>query len=215
MNTFVRDDSLVVSSAGNAGAPIEQSGAYVGVFTQAKQRIAKTGTRGVEFSFEATDGAVARYLTLWVERAGGERIEYAYGILSGLMVCLDVKAITSESVVSEEWDSALGTRVPTKIEAYPELVNRQVGVVLQREEQEWEGRARVSMRIVDFFNPVSRQTPAELLSGTGATGQLDRIVGGLKDKIFRAAPPAAVAATARPGPVRSSPGDFSDEDIPF
>ena len=219
MSTFERDDSLVVASADGAGnRQIEVSGPYVGVFTQAKQRVAKTGTKGIEFSFEATDGATARYMTLWVERANGERIAFSYGMLSGLMVCLGLKTISSASVVSEEWDAGLGTRVPTKIDAYPDLINRQIGVLLQREEQEWEGRLRTNMRIVDFFHPASRQTPAEVLAGTGATGQLDQLIANLKDRIVRAPPPAvaAVAPAAAPTHFGKPPTiDLADDDIPF
>ena len=220
MSTFERDDALVVASAASANAAIETSGAYIGVFTQAKKRVAKTGTKGIEFSFEATDGSVARYMTLWVERASGERISFSYGLLSGLMVCLGIKSISSATVVSEEWDAGLGTRVPTTIEAYPELINRQVGVLLQREEHEWEGKLRTNMRIVDFFNPASRQTPSEILAGAGATGQLEMLIAGLKDRVVRASSPAAPATAA---PVAASPRvlsnaaafDLNDEDIPF
>ena len=224
MSTFERDDALVVASASGSGnLSIEASGPYVGVFTQAKQRIAKTGTKGIEFSFEATDGAVARYMTLWVERASGERIAYSYGLLSGLMVCLGIKSITSANIVSEEWDAGLGTRVPTKVEAYPELINRQIGVLLQREEQEWEGKLRTNMRLVDFFNPASRQTPSEILAGAGATGQLDMLIAGLKDRIIRASPPAAAAPVMAAAPTAASSRalsnaaafDLNDEDIPF
>lgn len=226
MTTFERDDSLVVATADGGGSrQIETSGPYVGVFTQAKQRVAKTGTKGIEFSFEATDGASARYMTLWVERANGERIAYSYGVLSGLMLCLGLKSITSAQVVSEEWDASVGARVPTKIEAYPDLINRQIGVLLQREEQEWDGKLRTNMRIVDFFHPASRQTPSEVLGGTGATGQLDQLIASLKDRIVRAPPPAAMAApvvaaavAAAPSPTRfGQPAaiDLGDDDIPF
>lgn len=214
MSTFERDDSLVMTSADGAGGrQIEASGPYVGVFTQAKQRIAKTGTKGIEFSFEAADGAVARYMTLWVERANGERISFSYGLLSGLMVCLGLKSISSASVVSEEWDAGVGARVPTKIDAYPDLINRQVGVLLQREEQEWEGKLRTNMRIVDFFHPATRQTPAEVLGGSGATGQLDVLIANLKDRIVRATPPAAPASPHAAG--HAAAIDLGDDDIPF
>lgn len=220
MSTFERDDALVAASTGAANQPIESSGAYVGVFTQAKHRVAKTGTTGIEFSFEAEDGAVARYMTLWVARANGERIPFAYGLLSGLMVCLGLKSISSVPAVSEEWDAAVGARVPTPIEAYPDLLNRQVGVLLQREEREWEGKLRVGMRIVDFFNPATRQMPSEILAGAGATGQLETQIAALKDRIVRATSAAAVVAGSAPAagpaaPRHATAFDLSDDDIPF
>jgi hypothetical protein len=64
MTSYTRDDNLAVQPETNVGGRIETSGAYVGHFTQAKERTAKTGTKGIEFNFEAEDGRVARYLTL-------------------------------------------------------------------------------------------------------------------------------------------------------
>ncbi len=73
MTTYSRDDQLAVQPESSFGAKIEKSGAYVGRFTLAKERVARTGTRGIEFTFESEDGQTARYLTLWVARANGDK----------------------------------------------------------------------------------------------------------------------------------------------
>jgi hypothetical protein len=64
MTTYTRDDQLAVQPEATFGGRIETSGAYIGRLTMAKERTAKTGTRGIEFTFESDDGRVARYLTL-------------------------------------------------------------------------------------------------------------------------------------------------------
>ena len=213
MTTYTRDDQLAVQPESNSGGKIETSGAYIGRLTQAKERTAKTGTRGIEFTFEADDGRMARYLTLWVARANGEKIEYPYSLLSALMACLDVKKVDSVAALADEWNAATGTWAPTEAQVFPELLNKAIGVLLQREEREWEGKTYVSMRIVQFFDPSDRSTPAEIISGKRSGQALEKLVANLRESVVRAdAPPTGAA------PVGAEPGNFAaidDDDVPF
>jgi hypothetical protein len=86
MTSYTRDDQLAVQPETNVGGRIETSGAYVGHFTLAKEKTAKTGTKGIEFNFECEDGRVARYLSLWLTRANGEKT----------VVCLLYKTCTTD-----------------------------------------------------------------------------------------------------------------------
>jgi hypothetical protein len=213
MTTYTRDDQLAVQPESNFGGRIETSGAYIGRLTLAKERIAKTGTRGIEFTFEAEDGRVARYLTLWVARASGEKIEYPYSLLSALMACLDVKKIDSAPATIDEWNAASGTMVAGEAQVFEALMNKPIGLLLQREEREWEGKTYVSMKIVQFFDPNDRSTPAEIMSGNRSGQALEKMVSNLRETVVRAdAPPSGAA------PAGDSPGSFAaidDGDVPF
>lgn len=213
MTSYTRDDQLAVQPETNFGGRIETSGAYVGRLTLAKERTAKTGTRGIEFNFEADDGRVARYLTLWVARANGEKIEYPFSLLSALMACLDVKSIDSTTETIDEWNTASGMMAPTEAQVFPALMNKPIGVLLQREEREWEGKTYVSMKIVQFFDPSDRSTPSEIISGKRSGQALEKMVTNLRETVVRAdAPPAGAA------PAGSGSGSFSeidDDDVPF
>jgi hypothetical protein len=213
MTTYTRDDQLAVQPESNFGGRIETSGAYIGRLTLAKERTARTGTKGIEFTFEADDGRVARYLTLWVARANGEKIEYPYSLLSALMACLDVKQIDSTSATVDEWNPASGMREPGEAQVYPDLMNKPIGVLLQREEREWEGKTYVSMKIVQFFDPRDRSTPAEIMSGNRAGQAIEKMVSNLRETVVRAdAPPTGAA------PVGAGSGSFAeidDDDVPF
>ncbi len=213
MTTYTRDDQLAVQPETNVGGRIETSGAYVGHFTLAKERTAKTGTKGIEFNFEAEDGRVARYLTLWLARANGEKIEYPYSLLSALMACLNVKNIESTPATIDEWNQAAGTMMPTEAQTFPDLMNKQVGVLLQREERLWEGKTFVSMKIAQFYDPSDRSTPAEIMSGKRSGQALDKLVANLRETVVRAdAPPSGAA------PAGDNAGSFSaidDDDVPF
>ena len=210
MTSYTRDDQLAVQPESTFGGKIETSGAYTGRLTLAREKVAKTGTKGIEFTFEADDGRVARYLTLWVARANGEKIEYPFSLLSALMTCLDVARIDSTSTTVDEWNVAQGGWAPAQAEVFEDLMNKPIGVVLQREEREWEGKTYVSMKIVEFFDPRDRSTPGEIMSGQRSGASLDRLVSNLRETVKRHdAPPASSA---------ESGGGFNgidEDDVPF
>lgn len=209
MTTYTRDDQLAVQPEATFGGRIETSGAYIGRLTQAKERTAKTGTKGIEFTFEADDGRTARYLTLWVARANGEKIEYPFSLLSALLACLELKSIESVEAMVDEWNPASGGWESAPAQVFPMLLNKPVGVLLQREEREWEGRTFVGMKIVQFFDPRDRSTPAEILSGQRSGQALDKMAANLKESVVRHdAPPPGAAAS-------SGMGMIEEDDVPF
>jgi len=216
MTTYTRDDQLAVQPETNFGGRIETSGAYIGRLTLAKERTAKTGTTGIEFNFEADDGRVARYLTLWVARANGEKIEYPYSLLSALMACLDVKNIESTTETIDEWNTASGMMAPTEAQTFPALMNKPIGILLQREEREWEGKTYVSMKIVQFFDPRDRSTPSEIISGKRSGQALEKMVTNLRETVVRAdAPPAGAAPAGASSTSSAGFSDIDDDDVPF
>lgn len=212
MTTYQRDDQLATQAEGRVGARIETSGAYTGRFTLAKERIARTGAKGIEFTFESDEGQLARYLTLWVTRANGERMDYGYGLLSALMVILGLDQVESRPAVIDEWQADTGQWLPTQVEVFDALMNKPIGVLLQREEREWEGRTQVGMRIVEFFDPRDRRTAAEILANAREAQSLNRLIASLRPSVMRSA--ASVPATPA-GAASSSLADFAEDDIPF
>jgi hypothetical protein len=213
MTTYTRDDQLATQAEGKFGGKIETSGAYTGRLTLAKERTAKTGTKGIEFAFESDDGQVARYLTLWVARATGEKIDYAYGLLSALMTCLGIKAIESITTTMDEWHADTAQWLPAQVEVFEALMNKPIGVLLQREERVWEGKTQVGMKIVEFFDPRDRRTPAEILAGASEAQSLERLTAALRETVIRAyTPPAGASGTGSGGAGFS---DIAEDDIPF
>lgn len=224
MTTYEREDALVERNEAGLANRIETSGAYVGRIVLARERIAGTGTKGIDLAFEADDGRVARNMTLWIERANGERIPYFYGLLSSLMVCLGLDKITSSQALVEEWNPESGQRQAVQREVFSELTDRPLGIVLQREESTWEGQARVAMKPVGFFDPRDRSVASEILDGSRAGKGLDRLLQTLKEKVIRSSSlagddftkPATGPAPSFNQPARPEVVDnFADEDIPF
>jgi len=210
MTSYTRDDQLAVQAEGKFGGKIETSGAYTGRLTLAKERIAKTGTKGLELTFESDEGQTARYLSLWVSRVNGDKIDYGYGLLSALMTCLGLKSIDSAPTTLDEWHADTSQWLPAQVEVFESLMNKPIGLLLQREERTWEGRTQVSMKIVEFFDPRDRRTAAEILAGTREAQSLDRLAANLRETLVRAYTPPAGAA-----PSSAGFSDIGDDDIPF
>jgi hypothetical protein len=217
MTTYTRDDQLAIQPEGKFGGKIETSGAYSGRLTLAKERIAKTGAKGIEFTFESDEGQVARYLSLWVERANGERMAYGYGLLSALMTCLDIGTIESTPATLDEWHAETSQWLPTRAEVFESLLNKPIGVLLQREERNWEGKTQVSMKIVEFFDPQDRRTPAEILANEPHPKALENLIAGLRESVVRLDSPAPDTPAKRPDNGFSDNGfaDIAADDIPF
>lgn len=212
MTTYQRDDQLAIQAEGKFGGRIETSGAYIGRFTLAKERTARTGTKGIEFTFESDEGQIARYLTLWVARANGERIEYGYGLLSALMTCLGLESIESKPDILDEWQADTAQWQPVEAQVFESLMHKPIGVLLQREERVWEGRTQVGMKIVEFFDPRDRRTAAEILGNERQAQSLDRLIANLRESVVRMAAPPTPAAGA---PSETGLANFVDDDIPF
>ncbi|TSA21451.1 MAG: hypothetical protein D4R70_03655 [Betaproteobacteria bacterium] len=222
---------MAVQLEAGDGVRIETSGAYVGRFTLARERVAGTGTKGIEFVFETAEGQVARGLRLWLTKASGERIEFSHARLSALMTCLNLKQIDTTMDTIEAWDREQGGRVAMQAEVFPALMNQPIGVVLRREEREWEGQPQVSMDMVEFFDPADRCTAGEIISGNRAGRALERVLQNLRDRVapptlpndngFSSPPPArqATPAASYAPPAASAPppsaASFEDGDIPF
>jgi len=218
MTTYTRDDALLERNEGSGPARIETSGVYVGRLTLARERIASTGTKGIEFNFESEDGRVARNMTLWIERANGERIDYFFGLLSSLMVCLGLDRVETSSSLVEEWNPESGRREAVQREVFADLADKPLGIVLQREESTWEGQPRVQMKPVGFFDPSDRSMAGEILDGSRSGKGLAKLESSLKERVVRQpAAPVDDFSSPPPRPAASARVDegFVDDDIPF
>lgn len=172
-------NSTFVKKSAPAGY-IEESDAYIGVFTKAKKVTSKGGAKGVEFDFKADDDSVARRLTIWTHGRSGDHINGIYAI-NALMACLRIREVTPRAGQVEEynWDTRQTEVVPADI--YPDLMNKVVGVVLQQEE--YEGRdqygetvIRTRLQIVHFFEAQTRLTGVEIINGTTTPAALDKFM---------------------------------------
>lgn len=156
-------DTEAAKQADSTGGRITESGKYVGVFTKAKKVLSTKGTQGVEFTFKANNGQTADYLSVWTINPEGEQI-YGFKQLMAIMTCLKVRGIDSKEVTVEEYDRNTNSMQPVRIEAFPELQDKHIGVLLQMEEyQKKDGSIGEKATFAGFFDARTEQVATEIL----------------------------------------------------
>jgi len=111
-------DQKAGEKAGSMG--ITECGAYTGMML-AKQVVAKTGTKGIEFNLKSEVGE-ARYMKVWYEKPDGTQLS-GNGIISAIMGLLKLPGITTKAAFDEDGKDML---------IIPEFEGQQIGFVLQK-----------------------------------------------------------------------------------
>lgn len=203
-------DPKSAKAADSIVSRIDQSGKYAGTLTRVEIITSSKGTEGVDFSFRADDGASADFLTLWTYNANGDAL-MGLRALNAIMTCVRVKSLTPTPGQVEKWDSAAGQRSKFPATIFPELTNKRIGLLLQREEYEKrDGSVGVKMNIVGAFDPDSELTASEILAQKTEPETLEKMVSALRDKPLKAAKQAAT-----PPQDHGYNGGAMDDDIPF
>lgn len=217
---------------------ISETGQYRGRFTRAEAVTAATGATGIEFSFEADDGATADFLTLWTAKDG--RDLFGRRQLDAMMACMQLRGIEAKTATIEKWQD--GGKASVSAVVFPALMHRPIGLVLQHAEYEKSDRT-IGFKM-EIYLPFAvggehdGKIAAEIMDRKPA-GLLPRLCEGLRDRPIQrratsdfsppmAPPPtgygysngngadphrAGIAALA---PAGNAPGVADlDEDIPF
>lgn len=191
---------------------ITETGQYVGKFTRAEAVTSKKGTEGVEFAFESDDGQSADYLTLWTYNTDGKEL-FGLKFLNAIMTCMKVKAMTPKKATVEKWDASVSQRVPVETTVFPELMDKPIGLLLQREQYlKNDGGIGEKMGIVGMFEAATLFTASEILDKAKTPEKLAKKALQLKDKLIDSTQKARVPAPAPAG--GGSIADM-DDDIPF
>lgn len=189
-----------------ASARITEKGAYVGKFTRAEAVTAKSGSEGIEFSFETDAGQRADYLTIWTHGRDGKEM-YGRKVLDAIMTCMKVRSISAEPT---PWRGRDGTT--ETIPQFRALLGR-IGLFLVVEEYEKNDKSGIAskMVIVAPFEADTERTASEVLD-KGAAKAFDGILASLRDKPFQPRKPTATRSTMT---ASGTAFDDMDSDIPF
>lgn len=166
--------------ADSGGLRINETGAYVGKFNRAEAIKSKKDTDGVEFSFETDDGLKTDYLTLWTHNANGDEI-FGLKTLNAIMTCAKVRGISARQAQVEKYDLDLKKNIQVTATVYPDLMNKQVGIILQKEEY---APGKFKFNIVGAFDPATRMTASEILDKKVTPERLNKILPTIKDKLL-------------------------------
>ena len=187
---------------------ITDTGAYVGVFTKAKEVVSTKGTKGIEFTFKDEFGNTADFLSLWTIKESGEQI-FGYRHLMSLMTCLKLKSIVSERGQVEEYDTLARQVVKATAAIYPDLMHKKIGVLLQSEEYRAKsGEVKRRVTIAGFFDAHTRLVAREILEKKTLPELLQK-------RIDQMPPVKKLLADDRSSSGRSDTANIDDDDIPF
>lgn len=196
-------DPKSASSADNIASNIRDTGKYIGVFTRAEKLLSRNGTQGVGLSFKSDDGQTADYLDLYTINAAGDDLP-SLKTVNALMACLGLRNAEEGTVQFEKWNKAAGAREKVAAPGYPDLMNKKVGLLLQKEvysDQNGDDRERVS--IYGVFNASNELTASEIMARKTTPEKLPQILQALmarpvKDTRNKASKPAASGGSELP-----------------
>jgi len=194
---------------------INATGKYEGRFTRAEAKKSDKGSIGIEFDFKSHDGATASFLAVW--RLNGEGVELSgQRIVDALMLLMRAKSMTPCMANVDKWDNDKHEVTKQKCLVYPELMDKDIGLLLQKEHGNHNGKATEKMIIYGAYDIASGKTPKEIIEKKPAGG-LAGIVAGLKDKYPKnssGATPAYHGTHSGARPADDNMPSYIDE-IPF
>ena len=191
--------------ADNKFSRIDSSGKYVGVFTRAEKVTSKSGAKGIDFSFKSDDGEQADYLSLWTHNKEGKELQ-GFKTLMAIMTCLKLKTIDATEGEVEKYNSASQQREKVRVELFQSMMNTPVGLLIQIEEQEYNGNIQRRTNIYAPFTP-DGFTASEVLDKAVKPEKLEKMLAGLKDKLLTHKPAQQ--------PSQAQTGNAMDDDFPF
>ena len=205
-------DTGAAKSAETIGKYIRETGKYKGKFTRAELLISQAkGSRGIEFDFLSDEGKECT-LQIWTHSGTGEAYS-GINMVNAIMTCLSLRGIQPKPMVVDKYDYDSKQKVRANIEAYGDLMNKPIGLLLQKEISEYQGKDKTKMLIFAAFNASSEKTASEIIDKVAQPVALEKLLSGLHDKDARGKTASAPQSSA---PRQSQPPacDF-DDDLPF
>lgn len=149
-------------AAMKAGGTAKESGSYIGHIKSADYKRAKSGSSGLELSFETKDGSEFNYLTMWYQKQDGSEIKGGSSMISAIMGLCNVHQLSEKQV-------GIDQQTQQPIFTAPELIGKDIGLLLQKA---WytkgDGSDGYKFEIRLPFNAKTKQTLKEQLSNAPA-----------------------------------------------
>lgn len=178
-------DEEAAGHADDIANRIDENGPYVGRFKRAESIVStNTGTKGILFEFNAPGGGIAQF-SLYTEKADGSRV-FGFNIVQAIMLLLGVKSLKAVPGKVQQFDEDQGKSVEVDGEVYPDLLDKDIGVLLQKElYTKRDGKDGFRMNLVLAFHPTSKLTASELKDRKVKPEKLEKTMKSLKTKDSR------------------------------
>lgn len=209
-------DTKAAKEADKLGGFLKDSGKYIGKFTRAEKLISKTkGTHGVGFTFMSDNGQSTRF-DIWTKNAQGETL-MGYNTLMAIMTCVKARALTVKQDYVERYDYEAKERYEEKADVFPELMDRDIGLLLRSTEYEKmkdgqkTGETGWRLELYGVFDAATELTASEMIEKKKAPEQLAKMFASLSDKPLKK---GSSQSSSRQPQSFSNALDI-DDDIPF
>lgn len=176
-------DPEAAGRADNVASRIDTGDAYIGRFKSANAMSARnTGTEGVHFEFESPGGGSASF-DLWTQKEDGTAV-FGVNQLNAMLAIFGLRSLKS---VEGKYEGFVdGKRQEVVGEVFPDLCNKDIGVVLQKElYTKGDGNDGFRMNLYGVFHPVTRLTAGEMKEGKTKPEKVEKMLRGLKVKDSR------------------------------
>lgn len=177
---------LDVSAAKNAesiGKYIRETGKYIGKFIRAEVIISKEkGSRGIEFDFVADNKECT--LQIWTHSSSGEPFA-GNNMINAIMTCLKLRGIRPTMQRVDKYDYDIKQKTVVEANVFPDLMHKPIGLLLQKEISEYQGKEKSKMLIFAAFDAQTEQTASEIIDKIPQPLALGRMVANLADKDTR------------------------------
>jgi len=207
-------DTGAAKSAETIGKYIRETGKYKGKFTRAELLISQAkGSRGIEFDFLSDEGKECT-LQIWTHSGTGEAYS-GINMVNAIMTCLSLRGIQPKPMVAEKYDYDSKQKLRANIEGFGDLMNKPIGLLLQKEISEYQGKDKTKMLIFAAFNASSEKTASEIIDKVAQPVALEKLLAGLHDKDARGKTQAAPSHSTPRSQHHQAPADFDDDSLPF
>jgi hypothetical protein len=174
-------DSVTKSEKFSEG--ISETGAYVGMFDQVYRLVSEKGSEAMVFTFKSEKGGRTNF-TVWYKASNvknNARIESGYESINSIMASIGIRSIKGYEGVVSVYDK--GMKVEKDLIVYPDLCDKDVGVVLQKELfTKNNGEDGYRFNFILSFDAKTRQTASEKVCKSSEAKKLEKVLATLKDK---------------------------------
>lgn len=179
------------ATADKAADKITEGGPYIGRFKLVNGFRTDNGAEGMRFALNVPGTGSAEFTIYTKSKEGKDTFGVAQ--VDAMMLLLGLKRLKSERGTVEEWqDDGSGKRqlVETEGDTFPELQDKNIGVVLQLEKYTKQaGGTGERFNLYGLFSADSKLMASEMREGKTTPVKLERLLKGLKVKDSRKAIP--------------------------
>lgn len=199
MTTNYAYDPEAAGKADDVASRIDTNGAYIGTFKVVHTiKSERTGTEGIHFEFNSPGGGSAMF-DVYTRKEDGTAT-FGMNQINAMMSILGLRGLTTTEGEFEGFVD--GKRETVRGEIFPDLMNKQIGLVLQKEMYtKQDSKEGFRMNLYGIFHPESRLTASELKDKKTQPEKLEKMLRSIKTKDSRKpasnepAQPAAAGVT--------------------